>query len=72
MTFSAGISGVSLAWVFDQGPEFSIELYISTSDKENNEAIFETLQDDWGEIEANLDVEPVWQRLPEKQACRIK
>jgi len=72
MTFSAGISGVSFGWVFHQGPEFSIELYISTSEKERNEAIFETLQDDREEIEANLDVELVWQQLPEKQACRIK
>lgn len=72
MTFSAGISGVSFGWVFHQGPEFSVELYISTSEKERNEAIFETLQDDRAEIESNLDIELVWQRLPEKQACRIK
>jgi hypothetical protein len=58
--------------VFHQGPEFSIELYISTSEKEKNEAIFEMLQDDRKEIESNLDVELVWQQLPEKQACRIK
>lgn len=55
-----------------QGPEFSIELYISTSDKERNESILETLQQDQTEIESNLDTELVWQRLPEKQACRIK
>lgn len=72
MTFSAGISGVSFGWVFHQGPEFSIELYMSTSDKERNESIFETLQQDQTEIESNLDTELVWQRLPEKQACRIK
>jgi hypothetical protein len=72
MTFSAGISGVRFGWVFHQGPEFSVELYISTSEKERNEAIFETLQDDRAEIESNLDIELVWQRLPEKQACRIK
>jgi hypothetical protein len=72
MTFSAGIAGVRFGWVFHQGPEFSVELYISTSKKERNEAIFETLQDSRAEIESNLDVELVWQRLPEKQACRIK
>ncbi|MFC7185480.1 DUF4268 domain-containing protein [Halorubrum yunnanense] len=31
LTFSAGISGVRFGWVFHQGPEFSVELYISTS-----------------------------------------
>lgn len=72
MTFSAGISGVSFGWVFHQVPEFSIELYISTSEKERNESILETLQQDQPEIESNLDTELVWQRLPEKQACRIK
>jgi hypothetical protein len=41
LTFSAGISGVRFGWVFHQGPEFSVELYISTSNKERNEGIFE-------------------------------
>ncbi len=72
MTFSAGISGVSFGWVFHQGPEFSVELYISTSEKDRNEAIFRILKESREEIELNLDVELVWQRLPEKQACRIK
>jgi hypothetical protein len=72
LTFSAGISGVSFGWVFHQGPEFSVELYISTSEKERNEAIFETLKQDREAIESSLGTDLVWQRLPEKQACRIK
>ena len=72
LTFSAGKSGVSLGWVFHQGPEFSIELYISTSSEENNVEIFDSLKESKGEIEANLGTELVWERLPEKQACRIK
>jgi len=72
LTFSAGISGVSFGWVFHQGPEFSIELYISTSEKERNEEIFKVLQDDRESIESNLGTELIWQQLPEKQACRIK
>jgi hypothetical protein len=72
LTFSAGISGVSFGWVFHQGPEFSIELYISTSDKDRNEEIFNTLMQDRDAIESNLGTELVWQQLPEKQACRIK
>lgn len=72
LTFSAGISGVSFGWVFHQGPEFAIELYIQTSDAERNMAIFEALKEQSAEIESNLDTELVWQRLPDKRACRIK
>lgn len=72
LTFSAGITGVSMGWVFHQGPEFSVELYISTSEKDRNEEIFESLKDDRQAIESNLGAELVWERLPEKQACRIK
>lgn len=72
LTFSAGISGVSFGWVFHQGPEFSVELYISTSSKEKNEAIFESLRSDQEEIESHLGAQLEWQRLAEKQASRIK
>lgn len=72
LSFSAGISRVRFGWVFHQGPEFSVELYISTPDKERNEQLFDELKDDRSEIESALDTELVWERLPEKQACRIK
>lgn len=72
LTFSAGTSGVSFGWVFHQGPEFSVELYIQTSDAERNLAIFEALKEECDEIESNVDAELIWQRLPEKRACRIK
>lgn len=72
LTFSAGMSRVRRGWVFHQGPEFSVELYISTADGDRNEAIFDRFKQDQGEIEANLDSDLVWERLTEKQACRIK
>jgi len=72
LTFGAGKGGVSFGWVFHQGPEFSVEVYISTSTKERNEAIFTSLKQQRTEIESNLDSELVWERLPDKQACRIK
>lgn len=72
LTFSAGISGVSFGWVFHQGPEFAVELYIQTSNADRNLAIFEALQEQSAEIESSLDTELVWQRLPEKRASRIK
>lgn len=72
LVFGAGIGGISLGWSFHKGPEFATELYIDTSDKERNEAIYRALKEDREEIEANLDEDLVWQRLPEKRACRIK
>lgn len=72
LTFGAGKGSVSFGWVFHQGPEFSVELYISKSKKKYNERIFDLLKEDQAEIESNLNSELVWQRLPEKQACRIK
>lgn len=72
LTFSAGISGVSFGWVFHQGPEFSVELYIQTSEADRNIAIFEALQEQRADIESSFDTELVWQRLPDKRACRIK
>lgn len=72
MTFSAGKSGVSLGWVFHQGPEFCVELYISTPAKEQNEEIFDLLMESQEEIEDNVGTELMWGRLAEKQACRIK
>lgn len=72
LTFSAGISGVSFGWVFHQGPEFCVELYISTPSKAQNEKIYDSLHADQSDIEANLGTELVWDRLTEKQACRVK
>ncbi|QKY21836.1 DUF4268 domain-containing protein (plasmid) [Halolamina sp. CBA1230] len=72
LTFGAGKGGVSFGWVFHQGPEFCVELYMSRSTKEENEAIFESLRGSKDEIESNLRTELVWEQLPDKQACRIK
>jgi hypothetical protein len=72
LTFGAGKSGVSFGWVFHQGPEFCVELYISTSTKEQNEEIFDVLKKSREDIEVNLGGELTWERLAEKQACRIK
>uniref|UniRef100_UPI000EFBCADC DUF4268 domain-containing protein n=1 Tax=Halalkalicoccus subterraneus TaxID=2675002 RepID=UPI000EFBCADC len=73
--FGAGIGGLSLGWAFHQGPEFAVEFYIDTSDKKWNETIYDALKQHQEEIQMNLadlDKELVWQRFPEKRACRIK
>lgn len=69
--FGAGISGVAFTWSFHQGPELATELYIDTGDKERNETIYTELKAEQDAIESELE-DVVWERLPEKQACRIK
>ena len=72
LMFGAGIGGVHLGWSFHRGPEFAVEIYIDTADQERNEAIYRVLEAEREAIETNLGADLVWQRLPEKQACRIK
>lgn len=72
LMFGAGTSGVHLGWSFHRGPEFAVELYIDTSDQERNEALYRALEAEREGIEVSLDADLVWQRLPEKRACRIK
>ncbi len=72
LTFGAGKAGLSFCWVFHSGPEFSVELYLSSSSKEENEEMFTAFYDERETIESNLGSELVWEQLPEKQACRIK
>lgn len=72
MNFGAGKAGMAFAWAFHKGPEFAVELYIDTGEKEQNEAIYQTLKEDQDEIEMGLTEELIWQQLPDKRACRIK
>ena len=72
LVFGAGMSGVNYSWAFHKGPEFAVELYIDTADKECNTAIFQALKETEDEIHANLGEHLVWQRLLDKRACRIK
>jgi hypothetical protein len=71
LAFGAGISGVRLGWSFHQDPELATELYIDTGEKERNEGIYMEMKTDQSSIEETLG-EVVWERLPEKRACRIK
>lgn len=71
LSFGAGISGVSFSWSFHRGPDLSTELYIDTGDGTRNEEIYSALKSEQKAIDENLG-EVVWQRLPEKRACRIK
>jgi hypothetical protein len=48
-----------------------VELYIDVYDEAKNKAIFDQLLAQAREIEAALEVELSWERLPERRASRI-
>lgn len=48
-----------------------VELYIDSGDKVKNEQLFDCLLQCKQEIEAALGIEPQWERLDSRRACRI-
>ncbi len=56
---------------FARGRRFRVELYIDVYDETKNKAIFDQLHAQAREIEAALEVELSWERLPERRASRI-
>ncbi len=66
----AGKSGLWYAWAFRSNNRFSVELYFSTSDKNENERMFEELEKYRDKID--IEIEGLsWEKLEEKKACRI-
>ena len=57
--------------MFTYDDKLSIQLYIDTGDKEQNKAAFDQLKQQKDEIEQAFGGELSWERLDEKQACRI-
>lgn len=70
LSFGAGKSGLAFGWAFRSDNRFSIELYIDTGDKNENERIFEELEKYKDKIEKQMK-ELNWERLEEKRASRI-
>jgi len=68
--FSSGKSGLQFVWAFRSGNRFSVELYIDTGDKNENERIFEELYNHRVKIE-KLVKGLNWEKLVERKACRI-
>jgi len=70
LSFGAGKSGLAFGWAFRSNNRISIELYIDTGDKNENERIFEDLEKYKDKIEN--EVKGInWEKLEEKRACRI-
>jgi len=68
---SIGRSGFSVSSSFTIDSKFRVELYIDYGKKELNDIAFEDLFEKRNFIEEKLDTELIWDRLPEKRACRI-
>ena len=68
--FGAGKSGLWFNWAFRSNNRISVELYIDTGDKNENERIFEDLERYKDEIESEISGLN-WEKLEEKRACRI-
>lgn len=70
LSFGAGKSGLGFAWTFKSNSRISVELYIDTGDKNENERIFEELQKFKDKIESEIK-DLKWEKLEERRACRV-
>jgi hypothetical protein len=68
--FGAGKSGLYFNWAFRSQNRISVELYIDTGDRNENEKIFEELQENEHAIEEQVG-ELSWEKLEGRRACRI-
>jgi len=69
--FPVGRAGFSVATSFTQNRQLRVELYMDGGDKSKNKAAFDALEKDRDVIEEQIGLPIAWQRLDEKQACRI-
>lgn len=67
----SGRGGFRFGLAFYQGQKFGIDLYIDHGLKEANKQAFDVLVQSQEQIEEELGVNLDWQRLNDKQACRI-
>jgi len=68
-TFPIGRAGLRLAATLDtRKNRLGVELYLND---ENAKAYFSRLKEDQSAIESELAVQPEWQELPMRRACRI-
>jgi hypothetical protein len=69
--FSTGVGGFRWGMSFALGERVRTELYITTGDGERNTQILDKLYEDRSDIEREFGESLEWERLEEKQACRI-
>jgi hypothetical protein len=71
LSLGAGRTGLGTNWAFTGDRRFRVELYIDTGDGPSNKAYFDQLAGHKDEIELKLGHELNWDRIEERQACRI-
>jgi hypothetical protein len=60
-----------LCFAFTGDRRFRVELYIDAHDKAANKAVFDALHAKREEIEADVGVPLAWERIDDKQGCRV-
>jgi hypothetical protein len=70
-SFSSGVAYASFGAVFRSNNRVSVEVYIDYGDFESNKSLFDWLCKRKDTIELQLGFPVKWDRLDEKQACRI-
>ena len=69
--FSAGISNVGFGANFASKGRFRTEMYVNFPTAETNKAIFDKLEESRLTIESEFGETLDWERLDDKQACRV-
>ena len=69
--FRSGFSGIQYCASFAQNNRVRTEIYIDTGEKEKNKKIFEILYKKKDEIEKELGIQLEWEKMEDKQGCRI-
>ena len=70
-SYSSGIRGIVYSFSFNQGGRVRAEIYIDTGDRGRNKTIFDSALAMKDPLEAEFGCPLAWERLDEKQACRI-
>jgi hypothetical protein len=70
LSAGSGVSAMAFNLIFSKS-EVRVEFYMSRSQAEVNQFVFERLAAQKEQIEASFDAELTWQPLPNRKACRI-
>ncbi|MGH9510336.1 MAG: DUF4268 domain-containing protein [Terriglobales bacterium] len=69
--FPSGVSGISYCLSFTHGGRVRAEFYIGRPDAAENKRLFDSLHAERKELEAQFGEPLEWERLEDKNACRV-